>query len=435
MSDDRFMESRIALARALEIIPLGTQTFSKAHSAFPGSAAPHFIERARGGRLWDVDGAEYVDQMCALMPILLGYCDPDVDNAVKAQLERGMLFSLSSKLEMELAELLVRLVPSAEMVRFGKNGTDVTTAAVRLARAATGRDHILMAGYHGWGDWSIATTSRNWGIPKSVGALSHAFSYGSIDALASLFRDYPGNIAAVIVEPAPGNDAFLREAAEMVRAAGAILIFDEIVSGFRAHLGGVQALCGITPDLTTLGKAMGNGMPISALVGRADLMRLFEDVFFSGTFSGEALSLAAAIATISKLESEPVIETLARNGNRLKVEAERRINEHMLGDVISLDGLPQMRKVVFTGTADASAAAVKTVFQRGMIRNGVLITQFHGLCYAHNKTDIDVILTAYDKTLPVITEEIDKGNLDARLGDTIVRPVFDVRYEKERTGR
>ena len=255
----------------------------------------------------------------ALLPNVLGYSDPDVDLAIRRQLTRGISFSLPTTLETELAERLVKHIPCADMVRFGKNGTDATSAAVRLARAATKRDRLILLGYHGWQDWYIGVTTRNLGVPASVSALSHLAPYGDLQAIEDLFAKHPGEFAAVMlepmntVEPAPG---YLKGLKELVHRHGALLIFDEIITGFRWAIGGAQARYGVTPDLACFGKAMGNGMPISAVVGRADIMRLMEDIFYSGTFGGETLSLAAAIATIDKIEREAVIDRLWATGRR-----------------------------------------------------------------------------------------------------------------------
>ncbi len=255
------------LDRAERVIPLGAQTFSKSKIQLPPGAAPLFVTHGDGGRVFDVDGNEYVDLISALMPNVLGYRDPDVDLAIRRQLTRGISFSLPTELESQLAERLVAHVPCAEMVRFGKNGTDATSAAIRLARAATRRDRIMLCGYHGWQDWYIGATSRNLGVPAAVSALSHPVPYGDIAAVEALFAKYPASFAALIVEPAGATEpapGYLQELKDLVHRHGAILIFDEIITGFRWSIGGAQSYYGVAPDLACFGKAMGNGMPISA---------------------------------------------------------------------------------------------------------------------------------------------------------------------------
>ena len=304
-----FTVSHSLLDRARKTVPLGCQTFSKSALQLPRGCAPLFLSHGDGGRVWDVDGNRYVDLICGLLPVVLGYRDPDVDAAITAQLANGISFSLATELEIELAERLVEIIPCAEMVRYGKNGSDATAAAVRLARAHTGRDRIAVSGYHGWQDWYIGTTTRNMGVPQAVGALTHSFPAGDCAALDTLLRRHPGDFAAVMVEPMtalePGGESF-QALADVVHHHGALLIFDEVITGFRYALGGVQSLIGVTPDLACFGKAMANGMPLSAVVGRAEVMRGMEEIFFSTTFGGETLSLAAAIAVVDKMRCQPV---------------------------------------------------------------------------------------------------------------------------------
>ena len=315
--------------------------------------------------MYDVDGNEYVDLVSALLPNVLGYRDTDVDLAIRRQLTRGISFSLPTILETELAERLVKHIPCAEMVRFGKNGTDATSAAVRLARAVTKRDRLILLGYHGWQDWYIGATTRNLGVPASVSALSHLAPYGDLQAIEDLFVRYPGEFAAVMlepmntVEPAPG---YLKGLKELVHRHGALLIFDEIITGFRWAIGGAQARYGVTPDLACFGKAMGNGMPISAVVGRADIMRVMEDIFYSGTFGGETLSLAAAIATIDKIDRDGVIDRLWATGAELMTQAIARIAAVGLSEVVGLVGAAPWAILTFKDHINASKEAIKTLF-------------------------------------------------------------------------
>ncbi len=425
-----FRGSARLLDRAQRTNTLGSQTFSKSHLQLPRGHAPLFLTHGRGGRVWDVDGNEYVDLVCGLLAVVLGYCDPDVDRAITDQLTRGISFSLATELEADLAERLVEIIPCAEMVRFGKNGSDATAGAVRVARAATGRDRIAVCGYHGWHDWYIGTTTRDKGVPKATSDLTHAFPYNDLDALAGLFRQHPGEFAAVMIEPmtsaepAPG---YLEELAELTRTNGAVLIFDEIITGFRFSLGGAQELFGVTPDLATFGKGMANGMPISAVVGRADLMAEMEEVFFSSTFGGETLSIAAAIAVIDKLRREPVIETLWRTGERLGLGVLGLLYEHGLADVISLNGKPPRTMLSFDGHPKARGAAIKTLLFKELIARGVLSLGSHNVCYAHDEADIAHVLSAYDAALAIVRREIDAGALEANLDCAVIEPVFKVR--------
>ncbi len=272
----RYQKSEAMLLRALESIPLGSQTFSKSLTQYPRGASPYFLTHGRGSRVWDVDGNEYIDFVNGLASITLGYNDPDVNAAVKKQLEEGTIFSLAHPIETAVAEKIIEMVPCAEMVRFGKNGSDVTSGAVRLARAYTSRDHVAVSGYHGWQDWYIGSTARNKGVPQAVRALTHTFPYNDLPALQKLFDDLPDRIAAVILEPMnvyEPKERFLEQVKALAHERGALLIFDETITGFRYANGGAQALFGVTPDLATFGHRVANGVTLSLIDGRSDVMK------------------------------------------------------------------------------------------------------------------------------------------------------------------
>jgi glutamate-1-semialdehyde 2,1-aminomutase len=425
-----FARSQEMIERAERVIPLGSQTFSKSRLQFPPGAAPLFASHGDGGRIYDIDGNEYVDLVSALLPNVLGYRDLDVDTAIRRQLTRGISLSLPTTLETELAERLRKHVPCAEMVRFGKNGTDATSAAIRLARAATRRDRVIALGYHGWQDWYIGATSRNLGVPGAVSALTHMAPYGDLAAVEKLLAAHPNEFAAVILEPAGASEpaaGYLEALKELVHRHGGLLVFDEIITGFRWALGGAQAHYGVTPDLACFGKAMGNGMPISAVVGRADILRLMEQIFYSGTFGGEALSLAAAIATIDKIEREDVIARLWKTGAELMAGARERIAAAGLAEVIGLVGVAPWAILSFKDHASASRDAIKTLFLREMIQAGVLINASHNVCYAHTPADVAHVLAAYERALPVVRDALSRGDLEKRLAGRVIRPVFAVR--------
>ncbi len=425
-----YVRSQRMLDRAEQIIPLGSQTFSKSKIQLPPGAAPLFVTHGDGGRVFDVDGNEYVDLINALLPNVLGYRDPDVDCAIRRQLTRGISFSLPTELETQLAERLVAHIPCAEMVRFGKNGTDATSAAIRLARAATRRDRIMLCGYHGWQDWYIGATSRNLGVPAAVSALSHTVPYDDLGAVESLFHKYPDEFAALILEPAGATEpapGYLQGLKELVHRYGALLIFDEMITGFRWSIGGAQAYYGVAPDLACFGKAMGNGMPISAVVGSAGIMRLMEDIFYSATFGGEALSLAAAIATIDKIEREKVTDRLWQVGGDLKRRASEKIAAADLNGVIALVGTGAWAILSYKDHANGSKEAIKTLFLREMIAAGVLLNASHNVCHAHSDADIERVLAAYDHALAALHEALDGGDIAQRLGNQIIKPIFSVR--------
>lgn len=425
-----FEVSAQLLERALKVIPTGSQTFSKSHIQFPHEVSPLFLDHGEGGRVWDVDGYEYVDLICGLLPVLLGYRDPDVDAAIRNQLERGISFSLATELEVELAERLTRIIPCAEMVRFGKNGSDATSAAVRLARAATGRDYIVICGYHGWHDWYVGATVRSRGVPEAVRDLTIRVPYGDLDAFQRVFKEHPGAIAGVImepmnaVEPLPG---YLNEMRDIAHKHGALFMFDEIITGFRYALGGAQELFGVTPDLAAFGKGLGNGMPISAVVGSEKYMRLLDEVFISGTFGGEALSLASGISVIDKLESEPVIDRLWASGQSLANAVRDLLKEHDLEETIQLVGKSCWTILDIQPHANADVHEIKTFLVTRCSQHGILVNGSHNICYAHSDAEIQACVAAYRAILPELAELLRTGRLGEALGCEPVHPVFSVR--------
>lgn len=425
-----FEQSARQLERAERVIPLGSQTFSKSRTQYPLGVSPLFIQRGQGSRVWDVDGNEYVDFVSSLLSITLGYGDPDVTQAVHAQLDEGVIFSLPHPLEAEVAELIVDLVPCAEQVRFGKNGSDATAGAIRLARAYTGRDHVCVSGYHGWQDWYIGSTARHRGVPEATRSLTHSFPYNNLDALEQLFAAHRGGIAAVILEPMNvewPKEGFLEGVQDLCRREGAVFVLDETITGFRFARGGAQELFGITPDLACFGKGLANGYPISALAGRREIMKLMEEVFFSFTFGGELLSLAAAKATLQKLKREPVTERLRTMGQRLLDAVPALVADAGLDDVIGMKGHPSWTFLTIGDADNAGGFKIKTLLMQELHQRGFLSFGTHNLNYAHSDEEIDDLLEAYGEILPQIAEGLGAGTLDTMIrGETLV-PLFKVR--------
>ena len=427
---ERYRRSEELLARAERTIPLGTQTFSKSKTQFPYGVSPFYATRAQGSRLWDADGNEYIDFISSLCAVTLGYNDPDVTAAVRAQLDNGVIFSLPTELELQVSELLVELVPSAERVRFGKNGSDATAGAVRVARAFTGRDRVAVCGYHGWQDWYIGSTARNKGVPEGTRSMTHRFDYNSLESLDRLFREHPGEFAAVVMEPmnvaepAPG---FLAGVAELTRKNGAVLVFDEVITGFRFANGGAQELFGVTPDLTCLGKGIANGYPLSAVVGRADIMALMEEVFFSFTMGGEALSLAAAVAALTKLKREPVVETMRRTGQKILDGVRERIAKHGIGGFARTSGHPSWTFLQFADTTNCSQWEIKTLFMQEVLARGILSLGTHNVTYAHSDGDVAALLRVYDEVFPILREAVEEGAMKQYLRCAPLQPLFRVR--------
>lgn len=425
-----FTNSNLLREKARSIIPLGAQTFTRSYTQFPYNFSPLFLKRADKAHIWDVDDNEYVDLLSGLLSVILGYQDDDVNQAIIKQMQNGITFSLSSELEIELAELLIDIIPSAEMVRYGKNGSDCTSAAIRLARHCTKKDYVAVCGYHGWQDWYVGTTSLNNGVPKAVQDLTHTFEYNNIGSLEDLFKKFPNKFAAVIMEPMnldlPQNN-FLQQVQEITHKNNALLIFDEVITGFRFALGGAQELFSVTPDLSIFGKAMANGMPLSVLVGKAIYMRHLEQVFYSSTFAAETLSLAASIATIKKIKKENVLSKIWKYGADLKQQVQALIDQYSLNDVVKLKGLEPWIIVTFQDHDKASRAVLRTFFQKEMISQGVFILTSHNINYSHTEKDKETILAAYVNTFSKMSQLLENGDIQVDLGTKIIEPVFSVR--------
>jgi glutamate-1-semialdehyde 2,1-aminomutase len=425
-----FAKSEAMLERALKVIPLGTQTFSKSHVQYPHGAAPFFIARAHGSQAWDVDGNQYTDFVNALASVTLGHCDPDVTAAVQDQLAEGTIFTLAHPLEVEVAELIVDMVPCADMVRFGKNGSDVTSGAIRAARAFTGRDRIAVCGYHGWQDWYIGSTLRNKGVPAATRELTSSFAYNDIHSLKAVLEKYRNEFAAIILEPMNVEypaEGFLKAVVDLAHEHGALIVFDETITGFRFSLGGAQELFGVTPDLACFGKGLANGYPLAAVAGRADVMREFEEVFFSFTMGGETLSLAAAKATLQKLKRTNVIEAVHAKGKRLIEDLTTCIKRHDAGQYFTVKGHPSWSFFVISGLPQDVFWQVKTLWMQEILVRGILSVGTHNLTYAHSDADIDHLIETYDEVIPILMSAIASKNVGHYLRCKPLEPLFKLR--------
>lgn len=426
----RLEKSREWLTRSLKVIPSGAQTFSKKHNQYVRGVAPAFLQSGSGSRVTDVDGNRYIDYVQALLPNILGYAHPEVNRAVAEQVNSGNSFSLPHPIEVQLAERLTRLIPCAEMVRFGKNGSDATTGAVRAARAFTGRERIACCGYHGWQDWYIGSTTRNAGVPAAVRELTSPFRYNDLASLEALFHNHPNEFAAVImepfnfVEPEPG---FLASVRELARKNGALLIFDEICSGFHLGLGGAQKLFGVTPDLACFGKAMANGFSISCVVGRADVMQIFDEVFMSFTFAGEAGPMAAAMKTIDILESTDALARMESNGRTLQDGLTVMIAEAGLEKRIRCTGRPQWSLLKFTDARGNDDVLLKNLFQQEAVKRGILILATHNMTAAHDNVAVKETLEAYAHVLKTLALWLQDSTPARYLQGEMSQPVFRVR--------
>lgn len=433
-SHDQFAASDALRPLAHRLIPGGAHTYAKGDDQYP-VMAPGFIARGSGCHVWDLDGNEFIEYGMGLRAVALGHAFPAVVAAAVKQIGEGLNFTRPSPLEVECAESLLEVVPGAEMAKFTKDGSTATTAAVRLARAYTGRDIIALCSDHpffSYDDWAIGTTPLDAGIPAHVMRFTRTFRYNDLASVEALFSAHPGRMAAVIleaakdVEPAPG---FLSGLRDLCHRNGALLIIDEMITGFRWPQCAAQRHYGVEADLSTFGKALGNGFAISALVGKRDVMQLGgldhdrDRVFLLSTTHGaETHALAAAIAVMKVYREEPVIETLERQGQRLKAGVEAVAAYHGLQNHFQLIGRPVNLVYRCCDHDGFPSQAFRTLFLQEMIRRGILAPSLV-VSYSHSDDDIDQTVDAIDGALSIYRRALENG-IEAYLVGRSVQPVF-----------
>ena len=430
-----FTRSDALRERAHALIPGGAHTYAKGDDQFP-RRSPGFILRGSGCRVWDADGNEFIEWGMGLRSVLLGHAYPAVVEAVARQLVHGTNFTRPAAIEVEAAEELLSIVSGAEMVKFTKDGSTANSAAVRLARAHTGRDRVAVCADHpffSYDGWFIGTTPMNAGIPKAVRDLTVSFRYNDLASVRKLFDEYPGEIACLILEASRGEDprdGFLHETQRLCHEHGALFVLDECITGFRWHLGGAQRHYGITPDLSTFGKALANGFALSALAGRREIMELGgtrhrrERVFLlSTTHGGETHALAAGIAAMRVYKSEPVVEHLHRQGARLAAGFEALVAAHGLGDFVQVTGRPCNLAFATLGPEGAPCQAFRALFLQELIARGVLAPSLV-ISYSHRDEDVDRTLEAIDGALGVYRRAVDAGSVERFLDGPPTKLVF-----------
>ncbi|MBW6504126.1 glutamate-1-semialdehyde 2,1-aminomutase [bacterium] len=415
-----FSRSIELIRKCHSIIPGGCHTYSKGDDQFP-EAAPSFIVRGKGCHVWDVDGNEFIEYGMGLRAVTLGHAYPPVVEAARKQILLGSNFTRPSLIEYELAETVVELFEGAEMVKFAKNGSDVTTAAVKLSRAATGRDLVAICADHPFfstDDWFIGTTELSAGIPMAIRDLTLTFRYNDADSVSSLFKEHPGRIACVILEPAtseePAGD-YLHAVQRLCRENGAVFILDEMITGFRWNIGGAQKHYGVVPDLSAFGKGMANGFSVSALVGKKELMELGgihhnrERVFLLSTTHGaETHALAAAAETIRVYRQEDVVGCLHVLGERLRSGIGKAIREIGIGDYFQVIGR-SCNLVYVTKDPDGNRSQpFRTLFLQELIRRGIIAPSFV-VSFSHADSDIDRTIEAVSGALRVYRSALEEG--------------------------
>jgi len=415
------------LKKAKKLIPGLSQTFSKAPYSYVEGVYPSYVERGLGSHLFDVDGNEYIDYVLALGPVILGYRYPSVDNAIKKQLKNGISFSIPHRLEVEVSEQICKMVPSAEMVKFTKTGSDAGTAAVRAARAITKRDKIAYSGTGGvWHDWFTSVTSRNEGIPKSISKMTKKFTYNDIESLKKIFEKEGDQIAAVYIEPItlefPKNN-FLKQVKQLTRKFGSLLIFDEVVTGFRYAKGGAEEYLKIEPDLSAWGKGIANGMPLGAITGKTKFMEKFNEIFYSTSYGGETLSLAAASAVLNEINTKPVIKHLWKFGKYFSNSFNQISSELQLD--IKIEGTPIRSVINCRDDSNNISLEMKSLFYQETIRRGILFGPGAVLfSYSHTLKDVKKTLTACEESMKIVKKAIDTNTVKKELKGKPMKPII-----------
>ncbi len=412
---------------ACNTILSGCQLYSKGPETHIKGVSPIYIEKGKGAHVWDPDGNEYIDYDMGLGPILLGYCYEPVDNAIIAQMKKGMGFSLVAPIEVEYAKLCIENIPCAEKVRFLKTGSSATEGAIRIARAFTGKKHIIRGEYHGWHEWTTAAESvRQGGIIDEVRKYVHKFDYNDIDTLEMLFEKYKGEIAAVITEPViidePQND-FLNKMKEICNANEALLIFDEVVDGFRFSIGGAQKYFGVIPDLATFGKAAANGMPLSIIAGKREIMDAVDkNIFISTTFGGETLSLAAGIAVMNELKNKDVTDRIWSFGKHLQIET--NLMADRIGVPIRLKGYHCRMTFDYKDYKGNHDWLYNSIFMQECVKRGVLLGWSIFPCYSHTDKDIEFTLNVFEDAMKVYKEALESKHPEKFMEGTPLKIVL-----------
>ena len=424
----KFKESLRLYQQACELFPYGTQLFSRRPELGPFGQAPIYFSRAKHGHFWDVDGNEFVDTAMAVGPVSLGYCYDPVDNAVKAQIDKGILGSINSPLEIELANMMVELVPCAEMVKICKTGGEADAIAVRIARGYTGKDVVLFCGYHGWHDWYLAANLQSQamldqhlmpginpkGVPAVLAGTTIPFEFNNLDSLQEALNRHQGQVACIIMEATRfkhPNRGFLEGVRQLADEHECVLIFDEVVTGFRIAPGGAQEYYQVTPDLATFAKAIANGYPLAAVAGKAKIMASQRDNFISSTYWSDTIGLAAGMATIKEIKEKPVIATIGSMGRKL-MEGLAALG-HKYNITVALAGHGYDFTISFA-YGDMSNK-ILTLFQQEMIGRGIYTNGMIYVCFSHTQEDVDKILAAAEETFVVLNRGIAQQEIDSLL--------------------
>jgi len=392
--------------QARKLVPGGVAGIRRPYNFVPGEY-PIFFDHGKGGHVTDVDGNEYIDYLCAYGPIIIGYNEPEIDAAVYEQIRtKGFCFSLTQPIQNTLTQKLTEIVPCCEMAALVKTGSDATTIAIRVARAYTGKTKIARCGYHGWHDWCVEVKG---GIPEKLYEDILEFHYNDLDALEAILKQHDGDMAGIIITPVghplahevqmpkPG---YLEGVRKLADHYGVVLIFDEIRTGFRCAMGGAQQYFGVTPDLSTIGKAMANGYAISALVGKREFMNVLTDkVFLSSTFFPNSDAQVAALKTIEILERDKVLDVIHAKGTQFGQAVEKVVGES--GLPVNFTGAPWMPFITFPKDETGLYKTLRNEFYTQLIRRRVFLQPYHHgyICYRHTDEDLRYTINAIKEAL------------------------------------
>lgn len=423
--------------KAKTIIPGGSQLLSKRAERFLPDLWPSYYSKAKGCEVWDIDGNHYYDfAQMGVGCCIIGYADEDVDAAVLNAIKNGSMCSLNCPEEVELAEKMISLHPWAEMARFARSSGEACAIAVRIARAASGKSKVAFCGYHGWHDWYLAANlgdSSNLdnqllpgleavGVPRELRGTNIPFNYNKLNELQAIIDKYPNEIGVIIMEPqrdTPPEPGFLEGVRSIATKIGAVLIFDEVTSGFRMNIGGIHLLSGVNPDMAVFGKALGNGYPISAIIGRRAVMEHAQSTFISSTFWTERIGPTAALATIKKMEDHNVPKYLIEYGNLINRGWTELAKKHSID--IHISGIPPLTHITFKA---ADPMAVQTLYAQEMLAKGYLLGAAVYTTYAYSDEVIDQFIADSDSVFAMIKEALNIGDIKKYLKGDVIHAGF-----------
>ncbi len=426
--DPKFIRSCDLYRRAKHLFPYGTQLFSRRPELGAFGQGPIYFEKMKNAHFRDIDGNEFIDTAMGIGSVILGYGYDKVDNAVKEQIDKGVLGSINNTLEIEVAQTIIDMVPCAEMVKFCKSGGEADAIAVRIARGYTGKEKVLFCGYHGWHDWYLAANLASdssldqhllpnlnpKGVPVSLSGTCLPFEYNNQNQLNSLLKKNAGKVACIIMEATRFNKpdkGFLEGVRQLADEHQCLLIFDEVITGFRISMGGAQEYFGITPDLATFAKAIANGYSLAAVVGRRKIMKTQADNFISSTYWSDCTALAAGLATLNEIIKKPVIETINKTGQELVSHLRVMAKKYNLDVDVAGHGFD----FTINFNYGLLSGKIMTLFIQEMIARGIYTNGVFYPCYTHTPEDLEKILSVADQVFALLKKGLEESRIEQLL--------------------